>query len=270
MLTDSYDGIEHKGSTVLFADRRSTRTEARTTTGSALPRTSSFTRGTSSACGPSELGPFDYENEVYTKSLWVAEGLSDYYSFVLLPRAGLGSVDQALADLSGAIRSLQTTPGRLVQPLEMASYDAWIKQYRPDENSANVSISYYTKGSVVGLLLDAKIKRMTNGAKGLDDVMRLAFQRYSGARGYTPAEFRAVASEVAGGDLREFFRRALESTEELDYSEMLDWYGLRFVPPDTSASHGVDRRRHAGVEWPRVRFADCARQPGIRLRAQRR
>jgi hypothetical protein len=82
--------------------------------------------------------------------------------------------------VSSAIRTLQEAPGRLVQPLEMASYDAWIKQYRPDENSPNVSISYYTKGSLVGLLLDAAIRRRTGGAKSLDDVMRLAPQRYSG------------------------------------------------------------------------------------------
>ena len=236
VLTDAYDGIEHKGSTVLFAHRRSTRTESAYHQWLSLVAHEYFHAWNVKRLRPVELGPFDYENEVYTRSLWVAEGLSDYYSFVLLPRAGLGSVDQALADFSDAIRTLQTTPGRLVQPLETASYDAWIKQYRADENSANVSISYYTKGSVVGLLLDAKIKHMTNGTKGLDDVMRLAFARYSGARGYTPAEFRAVASEVAGGDLGEFFRRALETTEELDYSEMLDWYGLRFVSPDTGAS----------------------------------
>ena len=236
VLTDAYDGIEHKGSTVLFAHRRSTRTESAYHQWLSLVAHEYFHAWNVKRLRPVELGPFDYENEVYTRSLWVAEGLSDYYSSVLLPRAGLGSVAQALADFSDAIRTLQTTPGHLVQPLEMASYDAWIKQYRADENSANVSISYYTKGSVVGLLLDAKIKHMTNGTKGLDDVMRLAFARYSGARGYTPAEFRAVASEVAGGGLGEFFRRALESTEELDYSEMLDWYGLRFVPPDTGAS----------------------------------
>ena len=185
---------------------------------------------------PVELGPFDYENETYTRSLWIAEGLSDYYSWLLLRRAGLVPRAQTLADISAVIRTLQTTPGRLVQPLELASYDAWIKLYRPDENSANASVSYYTKGSIVGLLLDARIRRLTNGARSLDDVMRLAYRRFSGERGYTPAEFRSVAGEVAGADLGEFFRRTLETTEELDYREMLDWYGLRFAIPDTTGS----------------------------------
>jgi predicted metalloprotease with PDZ domain len=130
--------------------------------------------------------------------------------------------------LSATIASLQSTPGRLVQSAEQASYDAWIKYYRPDENSGNTSISYYTKGAVVGWLLDARIRHATNGAKSLDDLMRLAFEKFSGARGFTPEEFKATAAEVAGTSLAEFFRQSVESTEELDYSVALDWFGLRF------------------------------------------
>jgi predicted metalloprotease with PDZ domain len=131
----------------------------------------------------------------------------------------------------GAIAALQSTPGRLVAPLEQNSYDAWIKLYHSDENTQNTAISYYVKGEIVGLLLDAKIRKLTGGAKSLDDVMRLAYQRYSGERGYTPEQFRATASEVAGSSLSEWFLTVLDSTKELDYSEMLDWYGLRFKLP---------------------------------------
>jgi predicted metalloprotease with PDZ domain len=237
-LTDSYDGIEHKGSTVLFADRHSTRTDAAWHDWLGLAAHEYTHAWNVKRLRPVELGPFDYENENYTRSLWIAEGVTDYYSWLLVRRTGLGTLEQGLADVSGAIRSLQTTPGRLVQPLELASFDAWIKQYRPDENSVNTSISYYTKGSVVGLLLDTRIRRLTNGARSLDDVMRLAYSRYSGARGYTPAQFRAVASEVAGSDLSSFFRPALESTAELEYGEMLEWYGLRFMPPPAPGNRG--------------------------------
>jgi predicted metalloprotease with PDZ domain len=90
-------------------------------------------------------------------------------------------------------------------------------------------VSYYTKGPVVGFLLDAKIRRATNGARSLDDVMRLAHARYSGARGFTPEGFRSITSEVAGIDLGDWFRRALDTTEELEYSEALDLYGLQFA-----------------------------------------
>jgi predicted metalloprotease with PDZ domain len=114
--------------------------------------------------------------------------------------------------------------------VETASYDAWIKLYRRDENSANTSLSYYPKGAVIGFLLDAKIRAATDGRKSLDDVMLLALARYGGERGYTPEEFRKTASEVAGRDLSAWFKQVLESTEELDYREALDWYGLRFKP----------------------------------------
>ena len=235
-LVDSYDGIEHKGSTVLLAQRTSTGTDSAYHNWIGLAAHEFTHAWNVKRLRPVELGPFDYENENYTTSLWIAEGLTDYYSWLLPPRAGLATRAQALADVSDAIRTLQHQPGRLVQPLAMASYDAWIKQYRPDENSVNTSINYYTKGSLVGLVLDAHIRRMTNGVRGLDDVMRGAYARYSGARGYTPADFQRVASDVSGSDLRPFLHRALDTTEELDYGEMLDWYGLRFdTTPDSAA-----------------------------------
>ncbi len=248
-LVDSYDGIEHKGSTVLLAQRKSTQTDSAYHNWIGLAAHEFTHAWNVKRLRPVELGPFDYENENYTRSLWIAEGLTDYYSWLLPPRAGLATRAQALADVSDAIRTLQNRPGRLVQPLAMASYDAWIKQYRPDENSVNTSISYYTKGSLVGLVLDAHIRRMTNGVRSVDDVMRRAYARYTGARGYTPAEFQTVASDVAGSDLRPFFHRALDTTEELDYAEMLDWYGLRFdTTPDSSfvATLGVSVRQVSG------------------------
>jgi predicted metalloprotease with PDZ domain len=179
---------------------------------------------------PVELGPFDYESENYTRSLWLAEGVTSYYGELALARTKQATRDQVLQSFGGAIGSLQNTPGRLVTPLEQNSFDAWIKLYHPDENTQNTAISYYTKGEIVGLLLDAKIRKLSGGAKSLDDVMNLAYKRYSGERGYTPAQIRATASEVAGADLSEWFRVALESTKELDYSDLLDWYGLRFKP----------------------------------------
>src|SRR6185436_13514058 len=133
-----------------------------------------------------------------TSNLWIAEGFTAYYEHLQVRRAGLSS-DQELIDGLGAdIRELQTTPGRLVQSAQTASLDAWIKYYRPDENSPNTAISYYTKGSVIAFVLDATIRKATSGAKSLDDVMRLAYSRYSGAKGYTEADFRAVVQEVAG------------------------------------------------------------------------
>ena len=181
---------------------------------------------------PIALGPFDYENENYVKDLGVAEGFTDYYATVLLRRAGILTDDEYLNGMSNQIEQVQTVPGRLVTPVDMASFDAWIKQYRPDENTANTSVNYYPKGAVIGFLLDAKIRRATSGARSLDTGMQWAMQRYSGEKGYTTRQFYTVMSEAAGTELESWFAKAAESTDELDYSEALDYYGLRFRPVD--------------------------------------
>jgi len=119
-----------------------------------------------------------------------------------------------------------------VSPVNMSSYDTWIKQYRPDENTANTSINYYPKGAVIAFLLDAKIRKSSNEARTLDTGMQWAMQRYSGDKGYTPDQFYQVMSEAAGSDLKGWFAKTAESTEELDYTEALDYFGLRFRPTD--------------------------------------
>jgi predicted metalloprotease with PDZ domain len=133
--------------------------------------------------------------------------------------------------------------------VELASFDAWIKYYRPDENGPNVSISYYTKGAVLAFLLDAKIRRATGGTKALDDVMRAAYAKYAGARGFTPAEFQRVAEEVSGVDLDGFWTSGVEGTRELEYQETLDTLGLRFraaAVPTSRAWLGATTRSDAG------------------------
>jgi predicted metalloprotease with PDZ domain len=199
------------------------------------------------------LGPFNYEEEVLTRSLWVADGITDYYADLILHRAGLSTREEMLDGLSNQIEGLQATPGRLVQSVGQASFDAWIRYYRPDENSPNVSVSYYTKGAVLGFLLDAKIRAASGGEKSLDDVMRAAFQKFSGAQGFTPDEFRAVAEQVGGVSLTSFWDTAVEGTAELDYSQALETFGLRFRPVDSPQSGrpgrawlGVSTRDDAG------------------------
>src|SRR6185503_5563295 len=231
MITESGGGLEHKNSTVLMTNRWATRTRRAYLAWPQLASHEYFHAWNIKRLRPAELGPFDYENENVTRSLWIAEGFTDYYADLQVARAGLQTRDEYLEDLSNTIELLQTTPGRLVQSAEMASYDAWIKYYRPDENSNNTSISYYTKGTVIALLLDAKIRKATNGVKSLDDVMRLAYEKFSGPKGYTPEQFRAVIEQVLGRSLQGFWESAVEGTSELDYMEALDAFGLRFKPP---------------------------------------
>lgn len=240
LITEAGGGLEHRNSMVIMTSRWSTSTRKAYLGWLSLASHEFFHVWNVKRLRPAELGPFDYERENHTRSLWVAEGITDYYAPLALLRAGLSTRTEYLngADgkggLSGIIHALQTTPGRLVQSVELASFDAWIKLYRPDENSANTTISYYTKGTVVAWLLDARIRSATGGAKSLDDLILLAYSRFSGESGFTPDQFRAAAEEVAGTSLREFFRHTVESTEELDYSEALECFGLRFSTPSTS------------------------------------
>lgn len=240
LLTESGGGLEHKNSTVLMASRWATRTRAGYLSWLNLVSHEFFHTWNIKRLRPVELGPFDYDNEVYTPNLWVAEGVTSYYDRLFVRRAGLCTDEEFLAGdppTPGAendktvndIERLQTTPGRLVQSLEASSYDAWIKFYRRDENTANTGISYYVKGAVVAFLLDAKVRRATDGRKSLDDVMRQAYARYSGPNGFTADQFQRVAQEVAGIDLSSWFQKVLQTTEELDYAEALSWFGLRFA-----------------------------------------
>jgi predicted metalloprotease with PDZ domain len=183
---------------------------------------------------PVELGPVDFEKPPTTGSLWVAEGLTSYYTELLLERAGLRTRDEYLDSVSGSIGGLQGAPGRLLQSVEQSSIQVW-KNSNSGINPSAGTVSYYNKGNVLGLLLDARIRRSTGGRRSLDDVMRLAYRRFSGPRGFTMDEFRAAAEEVAGTSLQEWFARSVSSAEELDYTEFLEWYGFRFTSSEGRA-----------------------------------
>ena len=276
LLVESGGGLEHKNSTVLMASRWSTRTRPAYLGWLDLVSHEFFHTWNVKRLRPVELGPFDYESEILTKSLWLAEGVTSYYDRLLVRRAGLctladyleGNPPGAVSDATESkndIESLQETPGRLVQPLETASFDSWIKYYRRDENTVNTAISYYTKGAVAGFLIDAKVRQSTDGAKSLDDAMRLAYTRYSGEKGYTPEQFRGTVSEVAGTDLSAWFARLLESTEELDYSEALNWYGLRFKSTDAPSDKDKDKEPGKEKKPPKAWLGLTTRAEGGRL-----
>ena len=247
LITESGGGLEHKDSTVVMTSRWQMRDRQDYVDWLTLVSHEIFHAWNVKRLRPVELGPFNYEQEVHTRSLWAVEGLAVYYGALLVHRAGLSSRDEYFTSLSNEIRRLQTTPGRLVQTLAQASYDAWIKFYRPNENSRNTTVNYYTKGAVVSFLLDAKIRRMTGGTRTLDDVMRLAYRRYSGTHGYTPEQLRATTEDALGIDvnLNPWFDQVLDSVDELDYFEALDWFGLTLTMSD-SVDTPTDEERIPG------------------------
>jgi len=176
---------------------------------------------------PDALGPFDYTRENYTRLLWVAEGITDYYAEIALRRAGLITAEAFLEARARAIQVLQATPGRFEQTAEESSFDSWIKYYRQDENSVNSQISYYDKGAILGLLLDLEIRRLSGGAKSLDDVMRYLYSEYfKRNRNYTPADFQKVCELMAGAGLERFFSRFVRGRDELEYDTALLAAGL--------------------------------------------
>lgn len=224
-------GLEHANSALMFTSAAATRGKEPSRSWLMFVSHEYFHAFNVKRLRPVELGPFDYERPPRTSSLWIAEGLTTYYGDLLVRRGGLCDTDAYLARLSEHIGRLQRTPGRLVQTLDAASIDVWTSSMSGVGGGAK-TISYYVKGPVVGFLLDAKIRRATDGARSLDDVMQRAYRRYGGEKGFTAEQFRQTAEEVCGVDLKESFRKWLATTEELDYTEALEWFGLRFAPAE--------------------------------------
>lgn len=220
IICESGGGLEHNNSTLIMASRWSFRDKMRYKSWLSLASHEFFHTWNVRRLRPKSLVQYDYENEVYTESLWIAEGITSYYQDLVLVRAGLLTQSEYLSKLSANIESVQRSSGRNLQSLSDSSYDAWIKFYRPDENSSNTSVDYYSKGAVVAFLLDAKIRKLTRGKKSLDDVMRTMFESYA-ETGYTVADFRETASQVAETDLTDWFHTAVDSTNELDYQDVL-------------------------------------------------
>jgi predicted metalloprotease with PDZ domain len=179
---------------------------------------------------PIALGPFDYENENYTNLLWVSEGFTSYYEERIVQRAGFETNDEYLEYLAGTISGVENPPGARVQSANAASFDAWIKQYRPHENSNNTTISYYGKGEIIAAALDLIIINNTKGTKSLDDVMRLLYNEYykKQNRGFTDEEFKQAVATIAGSSVDEFFAKYVIGTERIDFKTYLAYAGLDF------------------------------------------
>jgi predicted metalloprotease with PDZ domain len=180
------------------------------------------------AIRPIALGPFDYDRENYTNMLWVAEGVTVYYEYIVLNRAGLMSRDEVLERLGSTIARYENAPGRRHQPANASSFDAWGDPFARGEHPANTTISYYDIGAGLGLLLDLRIRAATNGRASLDDVMRTLYRTFykEKKRGFTDREFREVCERTAGASLAEVFDVYAATPGEIDYAKYLAPAGL--------------------------------------------
>lgn len=224
-------GLEHLNSTVLGATRLGYTEEDSYKSFLGLVAHEYFHLWNVKRLRPQALGPFDYSNENYTRSLWIAEGFTAYYDNLMLRRTGLYSPEKYVSILTTDINTVENQPGNRIQPVTEASFDAWIKYYRPNENSKNSTISYYDKGSLIGMILDLEILASTKGQKRLDDVMKAMYDEYykKQKRGYTDAEFKAMAEKIAGKSLDEIYSKYINGTEPISYNSYLGHAGLYLV-----------------------------------------
>ncbi len=221
-------GLEHVNSTALIASPFGFRSQANYTDFLSLVAHEHFHAWNVKTIRPDALGPFNYNQENYTRLLWVAEGITDYYEEIVLRKAGLMSDIQVLRIHASSIQDLQNRPGRFETSVEEASFDAWIKYYRPDENAVNNQISYYDKGAIVGLLLDLEIRKASKGERSLNDVMLYLYDEFAKKqRNYTPEDFQRAAERSAGASLENFFVKYVRGRDELDYDAALGVVGLK-------------------------------------------
>ncbi|HEX5047828.1 MAG TPA: PDZ domain-containing protein [Gammaproteobacteria bacterium] len=177
---------------------------------------------------PAAFVPYRLDRRVYTRQLWIFEGITSYYQDLMLVRSGVLGVAAFLQRTGELFTRVYRLPGRLKQSLAESSFDAWDILYRPEANHPNTSISYYTKGALVALALDLTLRAETAGKTSLDTVMRELWNRY-GARGVGVPEdgFEQLAAEVSGVDLRAFFDRAVRGNEDLPFAELLAHFGVK-------------------------------------------
>jgi len=227
-LSKGSGGLEHLNSTVLGVARDSYSTEAGYNGFLGLVAHEYHHLWNVKRLRPVALGPFDYENENYTTDLWIAEGFTSYYKNKFMLRAGYVSPDEFAGALISSVAGILNTPGAKIESAAASSFDAWIKYYRPTENSNNSTVSYYSKGEVIGLLLDLEILHATKGSKSLDDVMKAMYlQCKTTGKGYTDAEFKAKAENISGIDLTDFWAKYVNGVTPVEYAKYFGFAGIK-------------------------------------------
>jgi predicted metalloprotease with PDZ domain len=227
MLThDGYGGLEHRASSVNlyhphFAGSRKAYEGVLELLSHEL-----FHAWNGKRIAPAPLLHFDYGKEAYTPCLWVMEGITSHYDRFALRTSeritGKSFLDKVLDDWA----RLQMTPGRAKQSLEASSFDAWIKLYKPDESNLNTTVSYYLKGGLAMLALDLQIRRRTENARSLDDVLRAMWKRYGATGEPHPDDLQPVFEEATGLALGDVFARQIRGTDDPDLPGELAHVGL--------------------------------------------
>jgi predicted metalloprotease with PDZ domain len=229
VVDDGYGGLEHRNSTALIAARRDlprlgeARASEGYTTLLGLISHEYFHTWNVKRLRPAEFTRYDYTQENYTQLLWFFEGFTSYYDDLFLRRCGLIDDAAYLRLLAKGINQVQQAPGRQVQSVAQASYDAWVKYYRQDENTPNATISYYSKGALVALCLDLTLRR--EGHTTLDAVMRALWDRCQGGP-MTEADVIGVLRELGGRSFQREIAAWVHGTGELPLDKLLTGQGV--------------------------------------------
>jgi predicted metalloprotease with PDZ domain len=228
-VDDGYGGLEHSNSTALICNRKDlprlgeVKQPAGYTTLLGLISHEYFHTWNVKRLRPKEFADFDYSQENYTELLWFFEGFTSYYDDLLLCRAGLIDDAQYLDLLCKTANQVMQAPGRKVQAVAEASFDAWVKYYRPEPNTANATVSYYTKGALVALCFDLTLR--SEGKTTLDDVMRGLWARCK-AGSMSERDFAIVLEELGGRLFAKEIKAWVHSTGELPVRELLAKHGV--------------------------------------------
>ena len=267
-VDDGYGGLEHRNSTALICGRRDLprlgekKTGEGYTTLLGLISHEYFHTWNVKQLRPDAFARYDYARENYTPLLWFFEGFTSYYDDLLLRRAGLIDDATYLKLLAKTINQVSQTPGRHVQTVAQASFDAWVKYYRQDENTPNATVSYYTKGALVALCLDLSLRAEGHS---LDTVMRGLWKRCQAG----PMREQDVLDELQAVTGRSWHRELqawVHSTTELPLARLLEAQGIRIhAEPGNFAQHLGLRHQDAngGVQVKAVLRGSAAEQAGF-------
>ncbi len=251
VVGDGYGGLEHRDSTALICSRGDLPLpdDASTSAGYrqflGLSSHEYFHSWNVKRIKPAAFAPYQLDKENPTRLLWAFEGLTSYYDDLMLVRSGLTDPATYLQQLGETITSVWRTPGQRWQSLEDASFDAWTKYYRQDENSPNSLVSYYTQGSLVGLALDLTIRTRTNNQKSLDTVMLALWEQFGRhwdkrGEGISETAWERIACDATGLDLRADFQRWLREPGVPELAPLLATIGVEWQnrPPQSASDKG--------------------------------